>query len=176
MKLLSPCFQIKEIAEINDCAFGPGCYRLYYVNDSKSPKFWTRYSFHGFGWYPEFIGCGALYAVVRGTYYKPYNLQPVGTDPAAVLPPSPAWTITVPNRFEKVGFWLNFPTGITDRSVDINGLCYTCHKHNRDGLAPAYVHLLEYRLVGDGRARYTSSSGRMDAQGGTATGTTSSPR
>lgn len=149
VKLLSPCFEIKDIMEVKTCIFEPGCYCLYYSNDPKSPKLWTRYSFHGFGWYPELIGCGALYTVVRGAYYKPCSLQPVGTDPAAILPPKPAWTITIPSRFEKVGFWLNSPTGIVDRDIKANGLYYTCSKHNRDGKSHAYVYLAEYRLVGD---------------------------
>lgn len=148
LKLLSPCFRVTEAEEYKECVLPPGCYCIYYTNDPKSPVPWNRHSFQGFGWYPEFIGCGALYTVVRGAYFD-CNLKPVGMDPASVLPPRPAWMVRIPAYFEKIGLWLNAPKGITDRDVKGNGLYYTCSRHNRDGMDHAFIYLVEYTRVGD---------------------------
>lgn len=149
LNALSPCIKVVSYAPYRDCVLPPGKYCLYYANDPKLSGTFAEASLHDFGWYSEAVGCGALYEVVHGVDYTPCLLKPDPrcASPAKVLPPDPAWAITIPKDSVPVGLWLNAPYDPRGALIKLGGLYYTCRKWNRDGKAHSFIYKVEYELV-----------------------------
>jgi len=141
--LLEPCLEITVVVPYEGCTFPAGKYCLFYTNDPTVPP--EPGSYYTFGWYPEEVGCGALYVIVRGRSYNrcdPAKFTP-GPDPWAVLP-CEGWGLVIPEALKRIGFWLDNPYPPTGAHPDTGGHYFTCKTRNWDGLSHAYIYQATY--------------------------------